>query len=124
MIIMGPYRKNEEQIPYYGHTNTLQNLAPPYFSSLYHSRLPRHLLKFQPHRTGFNSHLHGFASSPLSASNPLPLTSYLYPPTVIIPSRTSIYCLQLNVQVTITMETFCLPLSHFYSLCISIISYL
>lgn len=95
----------------------------PISPAFYHSRLPPHLLKFQPHRTAFNSRLHGFASSTISASNPLPLTSYLYPPTIIIPSRTSIHFLQLNVQVTITMKTFCLPLFHFYSLCTSIISY-
>lgn len=82
----------------------LQNLAPPYFSSL--TILASHPIFLNSNLTEqFLIHASMALLPLISLPQSLPLTSYLYTPT-IIPSRTSIHFLQLNVQVTITMKTF------------------
>lgn len=62
-------------------------------------------------------------SSALSLPRVTPLVSHFYSPTVISPSKAPI-CSRLNLKVTATMTTLCLPVSPFHILCIYTVSYI
>lgn len=61
-------------------------------------------------------------SSSLSTYSHLPLVSHFYSPTVLSPSKAPM-CPWLNLKITATMTTLCLPVSPFHFLCIYTVSY-